>query len=104
MLAAPSHLEGFGFSSLEALACGTPVVSSGGGALAEVTGDAALYPDDDPGEWAGAITRLYEERAEWDALATAGVARASRFTWNLAAAHTAAVYLDRDPSVVASRS
>src|ERR1051326_6657991 len=38
----PSLLEGFGFCALEAMACGTPVVTSNGTSLPEVVGDAAL--------------------------------------------------------------
>jgi len=88
----PSWAEGFGLSALEAFACGTPVISSGGGALAEVTGEAVLTPEPEPRAWAEAIVRLAEDTALWQQLSVAGLGRARQFTWRQAAARTAAVY------------
>jgi glycosyltransferase involved in cell wall biosynthesis len=89
----PSRAEGFGLPALEAMAVGTPVVSSGGGALPEVTGDAALSPDGDDGEaWAGVIVRIANDVALWERLSRAGRARARDFTWRRTAEQTAAVY------------
>lgn len=89
----PSHAEGFGFSALEAMVHGTPVISSGTGAMPEVTGDAALTPEAMSSDaWARAIARLREDRELWNTLAGSGVTRARRFTWEAAARKTVAFY------------
>lgn len=89
----PSQSEGFGFAALEAMAAGTPVISSGNGALTEVTGEAALVPvSDDPAGWADAIQRILNEEPLWNELSLFGQRRAREFTWQRAAAATTAVY------------
>jgi glycosyltransferase involved in cell wall biosynthesis len=89
----PSKSEGFGFQALEAMASGTPVVSSGHGALPEVTGLAALVPDsDDPAGWAAAIERIRDDEQLWNELSVFGQRRARDFTWSRASAATADVY------------
>lgn len=92
-LAFPSWMEGFGLPALEAMACGTPVLSSGAGALPEVTGNAAITPDPDAAAWSEAITQIASDEPTWTRLATAGVQRAAEFRWDRAATQTAAVYL-----------
>jgi glycosyltransferase involved in cell wall biosynthesis len=92
-LAVPSIDEGFGLTALEAMACGTPVISSGRGALPEVTGPAALQPaSDDIAGWAAAIERIISDRALWDTLSTTGLERSRDFTWERAARATLDVY------------
>ena len=55
----PSLLEGFGLPAVEAMACGTPVLSSRAGSLPEVVGEAGVYFDPtDVGSIAGAIRML----------------------------------------------
>lgn len=92
-LVLPSRAEGFGLSAIEAMAAGTPVISSGGGALAEVTADAALtVREHSPEAWAETILRVVEDRTLWDELSAAGRSRAARFSWNHTARDTLAVY------------
>jgi glycosyltransferase involved in cell wall biosynthesis len=78
----PSLEEGFGLPALEGLACGAPVVTSEGSALAEVVGDAALLvPPGDSAALAGAFGRILDDPALSERLRTAGPARAAAFTW-----------------------
>jgi glycosyltransferase involved in cell wall biosynthesis len=93
VLVMPSHYEGFGLPVLEALRAGTPVVSSGKGALAEVAGDAAVVPlRDNPSAYADAIDRVLVDQRYREALVRAGRRQAGRFSWEEAATKTSAVY------------
>jgi len=83
-LAYPSLEEGFGLPALEGLACGAPVVTSEGSALAEVVGTAALLVQpDDSGALANALERVLDDSLLEQRLRTAGPARAAEFTWQL---------------------
>lgn len=89
----PSIYEGFGFPLLEAMACGTPVATTQVSAMPEVAGDAALYFD--PGDDAALAAHLVRLAGDPDlrrSLGEAGRQRATGFTWQAAAANTAAVY------------
>lgn len=95
VFAYPSIYEGFGLPVIEAMACGTPVVTSTGGSLPEVAGDAALLVDPyDVAALAAAIRRIAEDRPGAVALRARGLARAATFTWERSAALHAAVYRD----------
>ncbi len=93
VLAVPSHYEGFGFPPLEAMACGTPVVSSAGGSLPEVLGDAAVVvPDYDPAAWRAALGRAAMDGDLRSKLKSAGMKRAATYRWEKTATETWRVY------------
>jgi glycosyltransferase involved in cell wall biosynthesis len=89
----PSLYEGFGLPVLEAMACGTAVVTSDAGALPEVVGDAARTIAAHDGEaLIAALRELLDDPAQRRALGARGRARAASFTWARCAAETFAVY------------
>jgi glycosyltransferase involved in cell wall biosynthesis len=89
----PSLYEGFGLPVLEAMACGTPVAASSASSIPEVGGEAALYFDPtDTGELTATIRRLLRDADLQDSMRAQGLAHAMRFSWNLAATKTRAVY------------
>jgi glycosyltransferase involved in cell wall biosynthesis len=86
LFALPSLHEGFGLPILEAMACGTPVLTSNVYALPEVAGDAAELVDPYSVEAiAQALTRLLDDADHADELRQRGLARAAEFTWRRAA-------------------
>jgi glycosyltransferase involved in cell wall biosynthesis len=85
----PSLHEGFGLPPLEAMACGTPVVSSLATSLAEVVGDAALAIDPlDIDSIATGIDRVASDSSLRSALRELGLAQAARFSWDDTAGRT----------------
>lgn len=82
----PSLHEGFGFPVLEAMRCGTPVITSNTSSLPEVAADAALLVNArDTAEIARAIGRIVTDQPLREELITKGLAHAQTFTWQRAA-------------------
>jgi glycosyltransferase involved in cell wall biosynthesis len=89
----PSLFEGFGLPPLEAMACGTPVVTSNTSSLPEVVGDAALKVDPyDESAIAQAMLTVTTDQQLRAHLREAGPQQARRFTWRAAAEKTLALY------------
>jgi glycosyltransferase involved in cell wall biosynthesis len=81
----PSYGEGFGLPILEAMACGTPVLTTPRLSLPEVGGDAVAYTSEDPDRIATDLAALLDDESRRQTLAKAGVDRAKDFTWESSA-------------------
>jgi glycosyltransferase involved in cell wall biosynthesis len=91
----PSLLEGFGLPVAEAMACGTPVITSNTSSMPEVGGAAAAYAT--PTSVDEIADRLLEVANNVDcraAMSAAGLKQAARFSWDKAARETMAVYAE----------
>jgi glycosyltransferase involved in cell wall biosynthesis len=89
----PSLYEGFGLPPLEAMACGTPVVTSNVSSLPEVVGDAGLTVDPtDIYALANAMSRALQDTQLRQQMVERGLARAAEFTWLRAARQLRQVY------------
>ena len=89
-LAYPSLYEGFGIPVLEAMACGTPVVTSAGGATEEVAGGSAVLVD--PHDVNAIATGIERASSRRDELRALGLARAEAYSWDESARRTVEVY------------
>jgi glycosyltransferase involved in cell wall biosynthesis len=93
VFAYPSLWEGFGLPVLEAMACGTPVLTANVSSLPEGAGDAAvLVPPNDVDAIAEGLGRLLEDDTLRRQLSERGYRRAASFSWERCALETLAVY------------
>ena len=93
VLLAPSLYEGFGLTIVEAMACGTPVITSNVSCLPEVVGDAGILID--PNSYqaiADAVIELYKNPTLYKNLVEKGLTRAKFFSWKNTAEQVATIY------------
>ena len=89
----PSINEGFGLPVIEAMACGTPVITSNVTSLPEIAGDAALVVSPlDIEAIADAMRKVLEDSPLREGLISQGLKRASTFTWDRTAQETGDLY------------
>ena len=93
MFVFPSIYEGFGLPVIEAMACGTPVITGNVAALAEIAGQAVEHVDRPDADTLGAaMVALANNRVRREQLAAHGVRRARTFSWARAARETLKIY------------
>src|SRR5205085_2132361 len=99
----PSLYEGFGLPPIEAMASGTPVVTSNVSSLPEVAGDAAVLVDPyDPEAIADGIDRVLRDESLRRDLRARGLARAKQFSWESSVRRVHEIYMEAlaEPALV----
>lgn len=93
VLVLPSHYEGFGLPMIEAMACGTPVITTNIPVLREITGGHALYfPPGDDAALHEQLQRVLNDTPHRDHLREIGIVHARQFTWEATTARLARVW------------
>jgi len=89
----PSVYEGFGLPILEAMQSGCPVITTKGGSIPEVAGDAAYYVDGyDTESIATGIEKIFSTKNLQETLIKKGTEQAKKFSWKKTAERTVASY------------
>jgi glycosyltransferase involved in cell wall biosynthesis len=89
----PSLYEGFGLPPLEAMACGTPTITSNTSSLPEVVGQAGLTHD--PNDWimlTRHIAQLLGDQVAREHFKRVGLEQSACFSWDRAARETQSIY------------
>lgn len=93
LLLYPSLYEGFGFPILEAMACGTPVITSNISSMPELAGDAALLVDPySVDEIVTGMKRIIDSKDERKRIAQLGLKRVQKFSWQKSVKSTLEIY------------
>ena len=91
----PSYYEGFGLPILEAMSCGTPVITSNTSSMPEIGGDAALYFDPaDARQLTALLLDVTGNENLQNELSRKGIERAGEFSWDKTARATLKIYED----------
>jgi glycosyltransferase involved in cell wall biosynthesis len=93
VFAFPSIYEGFGLPVLEAMQSGCPVLTTKGGSLSEITGNAAYFVDQSSTESiVNGITKIFSDKDLQNELKKKGLDQAKKFNWKKTAEETSKVY------------
>jgi glycosyltransferase involved in cell wall biosynthesis len=91
----PSYYEGFGLPILEAMNCGTPVITANTSSMPEIAGDAALFFNPDKySELVYAMNLLIHDEELREELRKRGIAQALKYSWENTAKKTLKIYVD----------